>query len=77
MPTAVADGFCWVEVNPFGPVHAKVTPEVGDPPVSTVVCVPQVTKPPLAVAFGAFVFPVTLTVAAAVQPFELFITVTV
>lgn len=27
-------GFCWVEVNPFGPVHAKVAPVVGKVAVS-------------------------------------------
>lgn len=64
-------------MNPPGPVQEYVTPDVGDPPVSTVLCVPHVTIPPLAVALGGLVFPVTLTVAVAVQPFELLITVTV
>jgi len=39
--------------------------------------VPQVTVAPAAVAFGGAVSPVTFTLAAAVQPFAVLVTVTV
>ena len=76
MPTAFTVGFCWGELKPPGPDHEYVTPGVVEPPLITMDWVPQVTVPPTAVALGRLVSPATLTVAAAVHPFALLVTVT-
>lgn len=77
MPAVFAEGFCAVEENPPGPVHEYVTPVVGVA-LSVTVGVGQVMGP-LAVApvLGGVLFNVTLAVAVAEQPLELFVTTTV
>ena len=76
VPTVFTLGFCWVELNPPGPDQEKVAPGVVELPVMLMVWVPQVTVPPAALISGKSVLPVTFTVAAAVQPLAVLVTVT-
>ena len=62
-------GFCCVEVKPFGPAHAHVTPLVGELPLKGRAGVVQVSVPPCAVAPGGLLFKLTAAVACDVQPF--------
>ena len=76
-PTTLTVGFCWVEVNPFGPDHAKVAFGMLDKTeICTEVAV-QVKSPLVAVADGMAPSPVTIAVAEFVQPFVGFVTTTV
>jgi hypothetical protein len=67
------EGFCWVEVNPPGPVHAYVAP-------ATVLAVkfnvdPAQTAPPLPAVTLGIAFTVAVVVdAGLVQPFTVTVT---
>ena len=76
MPGAPTVGFCSAEVKPPGPVHANIGLGALVVEVSCTVGAPQVSVPPVAEAEGRVVLPVTAVEAVAVQPFEVFVTVT-
>jgi hypothetical protein len=76
VPDTSTVGFCCVEVNPPGPLHRKLVPELVLPCNWTLVVV-QVIVPPVALAPGGVVFCVTDAIAELVQPFTLFVTVSV
>ena len=69
MPGWLTVGVNEVEVNPFGPVHDAVAPDVDEePPITTEVVVQVNTLSAPALTFGAFPFKVTIAVSFALHP---------
>ena len=76
MPTTLTVGLFWLEINPPGPVHKKLTPGVVELPTRVTVGFTQVFTPPLAEIFGVVIFCKTVAPAVPVQPFWVLVTVT-
>jgi hypothetical protein len=72
VPDSLTVGFCCVELNPPGPLQAKLVPCVVADCNATLVVV-QVSVPPVALAPGGFVVWSTIAVAVFVQPFTSFV----
>lgn len=70
MPSVLTLGFCCAEVKPPGPVHAQVTPFVGELPLNWNEGIAHVNVPPEAVAFGGALSKFTTAIASASQPLE-------
>ena len=69
VPGVLTTGFCWVDVNPAGPVHCQVTLALFAPPVNVMLGTAQVINPPAADAMGALASGDTTAVEVEVQPF--------
>jgi hypothetical protein len=70
--------FCWLDVNPFGPVQEYVTPGVVELPLTVVVGFEQVMVPAaVAVALGGVAVEVTVADAVLVQPLVELVTLSV
>ena len=70
-------GFCNMEVNPPGPVQAKLGLVADEPPLSTTLVTAQVSVSPEAVAPGGWVLSITMATADLVQPDMLSVTMSV
>jgi hypothetical protein len=76
-PGSVTTGLCRLDVNPFGPVHAKVAlPEFVDA-LTLTVSVTQVISEPVVLTEGGTLLPVTDVVEVLVHPLDELVTTSV
>ena len=76
-PGTVTTGLCRLEVNPSGPVQAKVAlPELVDA-VTFTVSITQVISEPVVLTEGGTLLPVTVVVDVVVHPFDELVTTSV